>query len=332
MSHNFLGAPTREDWQTLEHLRSRIMPMIGLLDKLHVDMQHKLFQGQAVDWPKLSQTITKINGQLTSINHYINGTYKHREEVYRDVNGRPIIDREGNQKMRYDDTAIEGHAEKLESMHVFPQAPFPMLDDRLASMAMVLLDKRLVGPEEKWVEERLRKAAEFAHVPAEWGIEPRKPKEEENEDEEGDDDSKGDVAGIPTRRVKGTLNEDEILEMWSVGHKTAFDRQYQDEKKFGMQATGGGDEDDEDEDEEEMEDVKIEGQTPVEGEGDEDMDDEEDDSEDADSPKAQSSAPVVMIQRAPPSVHKPVPGVPMLSLGIVHRFMASGEVPQPGRL
>jgi hypothetical protein len=120
--------------------------------------------------------------------------------------------------------------------------------------------------------------------------------------------------------------------MWSVGHKTAFDRQYQDEKKFGMQATGGGDEDDEDEDEEEMEDVKIEGQTPVEGEGDEDMDDEEDDSEDADSPKAQSSAPVVMIQRAPPSVHKPVPGVPMLSLGIVHRFMASGEVPQPGRL
>lgn len=306
------------------------MPMIGLLDKLHADMQHKLFQGQAVDWPNLSRTITKINGQLTSINQYINGSYKHREEVYRDVNGRPIIDAEGNQKMRYDDNPIEGHAEKLESLHVFPQAPFPMLDERLAGMAMVLLDKRLGPPEEKWVEERLRKAAGFAYVPGEWDIEPKKVKEEEKEEDEEDNDSKGDVAGISTKRVKGTLSEDQIMEMWSLGHKTAFDRQYQDERKFGAQVAGEGNDED-DEEEEEMEDVKIEGQTPARVEGDEDMDDDEEESEDADTPKAQSSAPVVMIQRAPPSVHKPVPGVPILSLGIVHRFMASGEVPQPAR-
>jgi hypothetical protein len=328
MNQNFLGVPSREDIQALEAMRNRIMPMIGLLDKVHLDMQHALFRGEATSNPDIMRMYNKATSQLASVNAYLNGFYKHREEAFRDANGRPIIDQDGTQRMRYTDTANEGFAERVEALHVFPQAPFPMDNEQLAGMAEVLLNKRLGPPEEKWVEERLRKAAEFAYVPGEWKIEPKKPAVATEEDE--DDDSKGDVADISTKRFKGTLNEDEIMELWAIGHKTAFDKQYQGHMQFERRAAGAevGDEEGAEKD---MEDVNDEGETP---EGDEDMEDEDDDEEfeDAlDTPRAQPSAPVVVIQRAPPSVHKPVAGAPIMSLGIVHRFMASGEVAPTGQ-
>jgi hypothetical protein len=329
MNPNFLGAPSREDIQALETLRNRIMPMIGLLDKVHADMQHALFRGEATSNPDIMRMYNKATSQLASVNAYLNGFYKHREEAYRDTNGRPMLDQEGNPRMRYTDTANEGVAERIEALHVFPQAPFPMDNEHLAVMADVLLSKRLNPPEEKWVEDRLRKAAEFAYVPGEWKIETLKKPAVETEEGDEDDDSKGDVADISTKRFKGTLNEDEIVELWNVGHKTAFDRQYQTAMQFEKRAAGG-EMADEEGSEKDMEDVKIEGQTP---EGDENMedDDDEDEFEDVDTPRAAPPASVVVIQRAPPSVHKPVPGAPIMNLGIVHRFMASGEVAQAGQ-
>ncbi|KAH3940238.1 hypothetical protein HBH70_228780 [Parastagonospora nodorum] len=320
MNQNFLGAPSREDLQVLETLRGRIMPMIGVLDKVHNDMQNHLFRGEALPNPDIMRMYRAATSQLASVNEYINGFYKHREEVYRDANGRPMIDQQGNQRMRYIDTADEGHAERVEALHVFPQAPFPMHNEGLAGLASTLLNKRLEPPEERWVEDRLRKAAEFAYVPSEWKIEPKR-SDIKTENEE-DDDSEGYVADISTKRFKGTLNEDDLVELWSLGHKTAFDKKYQEARQFVARLTGG--------------EVTDEGgaenddQTP---DGDEDMEDdeEEEEFEDVETPRGQAPEPVVIMQRALPSVHKPVPGAPMLNLGIVHRFMASGEVAQAGQ-
>jgi hypothetical protein len=176
------------------------------------------------------------------------------------------------------------------------------------------------------VEERLKKAAEFAYVPGEWGIEAKKP-EIKKEDAEGDeeDDLKGWDAGLPTKRVKGTLNEDELMEMWAIGHRTAFDRQYQRDKRFGQGEGGEGGEDEDEEEDEEMEDVEVDGLTPSQSKG-KDAQEEEGDEEDEEDVKAVPAPPVQLIQRAPPSVHKPLAGAPVLPLGVVHRFMATGEV------
>ncbi|KAF2823336.1 hypothetical protein CC86DRAFT_372321 [Ophiobolus disseminans] len=307
MNHNFLGAPAREDTQTLDQLRRQLMPMVGLLDKMQHDMNVKLHQGQAVDWPHIRHSISLINSYLTSINGYINGSYRHTDEAVKDAQGKPALDKQGNPQVIYRDYVNEGHAQRIGALHVFPQAPFPMGDERLAAMAATLLNKRLGPVEEKWVEERVRKASEFAHVPSEWGIEPRKPKadEQDEEDDDDDDDMKGWDDGIPTKRVKGTLNEDEVLFMWANGHKTAFNREYWVQMRFG-------------------EEVADEGESPANASDQEMEDEEEYEDEDAETPKA-PAAPVVMIQRAPPAVHKPVVGTPAMALGFVHRFMTSGD-------
>jgi hypothetical protein len=317
MNHNFLGAPTREDMQTLDSLRRQLMPMIGLLDKLHNDMHFKLSRGEAVDWPHIRHSVSHINSYLTSINGYINGTYQHKaEEAGKDTDGKPILDEDKNVKMNYRDIAVAGHAEQLDSLHVFPQAPFPMGNERLAGMAMVLLEKRLGPSEEKWVEERVKKAAEFAYVPGEWGVEPKKVDVKDEEDSE-DEDLKEWYAGLPTKRVRGTLSEDAIVEMWKLGHKTVFDKDYGKSMRF---------EEGKDEMQEEVQVDEAEGEG--EGEEDEEMEYEDEGEGEGETPKA-PPAPVVMMQRAPPSVHKPVPGTPIMSLGLVHRFMASGEIQAP---
>jgi hypothetical protein len=329
MNHNFLGQPTREETQTLDQLRRQLMPMIGLLDKLHLDMQQKMHRGEVVEWPQIRHTISAINYKLSSINGYINGYYKHAEEAVKDSNNKPVLDEENNPRMRYIDTAEPGKRDMIAALHVFPHAPYPMGNDQLAYTAEMLLEKRLGPNEQKWLEERIRKAAEFAYVPGELGIDVRKPVEVKEDSDDDDDDMKGWDDGIPTRRVKGTLSEDQITEMWSLGHKTAFDKAYAKDMRFGEDDDG---EEDEDEEEEEMEDVPIEGLTPSNGgnvkpaEGDEGMEGVEEESEEADTPPKAPQVPVVMIQRAPPAVHKPVPGKTMMPLSFVHRFMTSGEI------
>ncbi|KAH7078997.1 hypothetical protein BKA63DRAFT_507530 [Paraphoma chrysanthemicola] len=315
MNHNFLGTPAKEDMQTLDSLRRQLMPMIGLLDKLHNDMLFKLSRGEAVDWPHIRHSVSHINSYLSSINGYINGTYSHKaEDAGKDTEGKVILDRDGGPKMNYRDVAVAGHREQLEGLHVFPQAPYPMGNERLAGMAIMLLDKRLSPNEEKWVEDRVKKAAEFAYVPGEWGVEPKKVDVKEEEDSD-DEDLREWYAGLPTKRVKGTLSEDALAEVWKLAHMTVFDKDY------GQRFQQGGEEAQE----------EAQADEADEGDEDEEMEDEEEEEGDGgegETPKP-SSAPVIMMQRAPQSIHKPVPGVPVMSLGLVHRFMASGEVQAP---
>jgi hypothetical protein len=326
MNHNFLGQPTREETQTLDQLRRQLMPMIGLLDKLHLDMQQKMHRGEVVEWPQIRHTISAINYKLSSINGYINGYYKHTEEAVKDSNNKPVLDEEKNPRMRYIDTAEPGKRDMIAALHVFPQAPYPMGNDQLAYTSEMLLEKRLGPNEQKWLEERIRKAAEFAYVPGDLGITARKPVEVKSDSDDEDDGMKGWDDGIPTRRVKGTLSEDQIMEIWSLGHKTAFDKAYAKNMRFGEDEDG--EEEEEEEEEDEMEDVPIEGVTPSNGgnvKGDQDMEGVEEEEEDVDTPKA-PPVPVVMIQRAPPAVHKPIPGKTIMPLSFVHRFMTCGEI------
>ncbi|KAF2032196.1 hypothetical protein EK21DRAFT_87322 [Setomelanomma holmii] len=312
MNANFLGAPNRDDMHTLESLRRQLMPMIGLLEKLQQDMQFKLSRGETVDWPHIQDLTSRISRYLISINGYINGTYRHTaEEAGKDTAGKPILDEDRNVKMNYRDMAVAGHAEQLGNLHVFPQAPFPIANERFASMAASLLEKRLKPDEEKWVEEKIRKAAEFAYVPGEWGVEPKKPEVKEEEDSDDEENLKGWDPAVPLERVKGSLDEDAIMEVWKLAHMTVFDKEYGKMMDFEQ----GGDEERDQEDE--IDEV---------GDEDEEMEDEDDV---AGTPQAPAAAPVVMIQRAPPSVHKPVPGTLVMPLELVHRFMASGEIQTP---
>jgi hypothetical protein len=56
---------------------------------------------------------------------------------------------------------------------------------------------------------KLIKAAEFAHVPGDWGIEAKRPTEEEDEvlDE-------GEEGKLKIRRQKANLDEDQLAELW----------------------------------------------------------------------------------------------------------------------
>lgn len=325
MNANFLGQLSPQDMQALEQLRRSLMPMIGALDHLQADIVSDINQGKPTGWPQIRRTITAINAHLTSINGYLNGSYKRTAEEVRNSEGNVILDDEKNPKMIYRHYENPASKEKVGAMHVFPVAPFPMMNEKLAAMALTLLDKRLGPTEEKWVEERLRKAAEFAYVPGEWGIEAKKTEvKEEAEEDSDEDDMKGWDEGLPTKRVKGTLNEDELMDLWAVGYRAAFDRQYQRDKRFGQSDGEEGKEEDEDEDEE-MEDVEVEGLAGSKGEGAQDEDDEEDE-EDEEEAKAPPAPPVQLIKRGVHTVHKPVPGAPIMPLEIIHRFMVTGEV------
>lgn len=320
MNASILGQPTREDLQTLDQLRRQLMPLIGVLDRFQSTLAGKNNTGQPIHWPEVQQTISNINNQLTNINAYINGTYRRTAEEVRNNEGQLVKDEDGNVVVQYTHFDVAGKKKELGDMHVFPMAPFPIMNEQLAGMALTLLEKRLGPTEEKWAEERVKKAAEFAHVPAEWGVVPRKVETYDENKEE--DEFKEWAKGLPTKRLKGKLDEDQLMEMWAVGHKTAFDRRYQKQKQFGA-SQGGGRDEEEDEEDEDMEDV--------EGMKQDDDDDDEDDDEDEDSDEAASKAPppVQLIQSSQPPVHKPIPGAPMLPLSTVHRFMSSGETLGP---
>lgn len=299
MNHMFLGAITREDMQVLDQTRRQLLPMLTNMSGLQADMFAALHSGNVVEPAQIRRFSSITAGYVASINGFINGSYRRETEDTKDTKGNP--------QKSYRDILQDANKDKLAALHAFPQAPFPMGDEALGHLAIMLLDKRLGQPEEKWIEERLQKAAEFAHVPPQWGIEPKKPAPKAAEDDnDSDDDMKGWDDNIPTKRIKGSLNEDDLKIIWGNGHRTAFNRQYWEQMKFG----NDGDE--------------QEAETPAEGE-DQNMEDEEEYEEEEDEEGA-PSAPVVMIQKAPASVHKAVPGTPIMALGFVHRFMTSGEV------
>ncbi|CAO2657290.1 Nn.00g034160.m01.CDS01 [Neocucurbitaria sp. VM-36] len=350
MNQNFMGAPDREDLRILEQLRRQLLPMVAVMDKLKVEMEFKMSRGETVDWPQIHRTTNVVTNYLSSFSTLMNGGYKHSSENIQetrqvpknDDNGNPILNPDGTPvlvskdfpKTIYRDTPFNGQADRIRALHPFPIAPFPIMGVG-ANMANTMLRKRLEPKEEEWVEERVRKASEFAHVPSEWGIEPRKSEVKAEKDDDDSDDGKEDDGAerMPTKRVKGTLSEDEILDLWQHAHQEAFDQQYLRNKypeDYGEDAGDGegGDEgetpgesegpgDEEEEDDEEFEDVMDTSGAP-------------ETSKTLEKPKVPVPEPASTGVRpaspAKPEVHPPVPGLPVLPLGFMHKFMSSGEV------
>lgn len=317
---NFAGTPTHKDWLAIYQLRGVMTPMTGILEKLAADMQMAMHNGTAVDWPHLRHQISAINSHLNSVNRFLNGSYKHVETT--------VPDTKGNPQTVYRDEHSPGKASTLEALHVYPQAPYPLGEGPLADMAAHLLMKRLMPAEQKWVEERIRKASEFAHVPGEWGIEAPKPAAEEDEEEDEDADIEIDVS---MTRVKCSLSEDEIAELWANGHRSVFDRDHQDQEELHLGIMGEGKAK-----KGEGEEAKVEGEEEgsEDGGSDEEMGEDEkgevnDDEEKQKQQEPPRPPPVAMIQSSAPVVHKGVPGAPVMALGVLHRFMMSGEVQQP---
>ncbi|KAH7402715.1 hypothetical protein BKA66DRAFT_404928 [Pyrenochaeta sp. MPI-SDFR-AT-0127] len=353
MNQNFAGAPDRDDLRILDQLRRQLLPMIAVMDKLKAEMEFKMNRGEAVDWPQIHRTTTLVTSYLTSFNTLMHGGFKHNSKTtsvtrsvpQQDENGNNITNEDGTSVLvskevditTYSDTLINGQADRVRALHPFPIAPFPIMGVGM-NTANTLLRKRLEPKEEEWVEARLQKASEFAHVPSEWGIEPRKSdtkdeKDDNESDEEKDEGDDGAAERLLTKRVKGTLDEDQILDLWKFAHQEAFDAQYLRRKYPEAYGEGEGDGDG---------DGDEEGETPTD---DEKADDEEEEFEDvmdtsgapetSTAPETSKStvksegsgqepAPVAAAARS--AMHQPVPGLPVLSLSFVHKFMSSGEV------
>jgi hypothetical protein len=270
-----------------------------------------------LDRPQVHRTTSVVNSYLTSLNIFINGGRKHIVEKAKNDSGKVLKNPDDSDQMRYEDITLPSHASRIQALHPFPVAPYPNANEHLAGLAQTLLRKRLEPAEEKWVEDRLAKALEFAYVPPEWGIEPKKPdvKQEARDDDSDDEDEATQTAtdgkpALSTTRVKGTLTEDDLVTNWNQAHLEIFDMEYQNSKyskDIGM--------DDDGQDDEQMDQ-----------QGDEMQDDDEEEEEEEEEEETKAPPPVVMIQEAPPVVHQPVVGQPVMPLGFVHRFMASGEV------
>ncbi|KAI8938060.1 hypothetical protein NX059_005733 [Plenodomus lindquistii] len=337
MNQNFQGAPDREDLRILDQLRRQLLPMIAVMTKLQHEMQFKMERGLAVDWPQIHHTTNLVSNYVNQFNKLINGGYQHTaEEIVTKVpkvddNGNIVKDSMGNTvdsgkevtKTIYRDIPEPAQRDRIKALHPFPIPPFPMHLPHAQGMANTLLRKRLEPMEENWVEKRLQRAAEFAYVPEAWGVEPRKPEKKDGDDEQDsdDDDASEDADTMPLKRVKGSLGEDDLVEMWKSAHQEAFDQQYLRMKYPNIygEDTGAGDDDDDDDDS-----------------GDDDDDDEDEfedvmDTSGAPETAAPAAAPATSQDPAHAAttvksdVHQPVPGQPILPLGFMHRFMVLGE-------
>lgn len=339
------GLPSREDYRLVEDMRRNFIPAVAALERLRMATHFANSKGEAVNPVLVQQTTSIVTRQMAQnmlLNH---GGYRHEAPVDKETRMLPKKDAEGNTirngdgtpvleakevtVTRYRDAPIPGNAEKMKALHVFPAPPFPMNQDFAAGMASTLLRKRLEPMEEAWVDARLKKAAEFVHIPAEWDIQPKKVLKEEAEGEaDSDDEDDGFIEGLPTKRVASTLPEEDILDIWRVAHQEAFDRSYlkqhyPDEFGDGQDDGEEGDEDDEGEDDEEDED-EFEDAMDV------DSTDASDAKKALDSSATATSAPAAIAKATAPKaeVHKAIPGMHQLSLGFVHKFMATGEVPK----
>ncbi|KAF3004036.1 hypothetical protein E8E13_000911 [Curvularia kusanoi] len=322
MNQNFVGQPNAEDIRALEGLRRGLVPMIATMDKLRSDMDIALSRGTAVDWPQIQRTTAHVNKSITTLMTFINGGRKHIVESKKTDGGKVVRNSQGNEEYRYNDTIIPPQADTIRNLHPFPISPFPGTNEHLSGLTQTLLRKRLEPTEEKWVEDRLAKAMEFASVPPEWGIESRKPSEKESKDEggeESDTEASSDQQKTTLQRFsvrsKGSLSEDQLVQQWNKAHtwffrppQMSFDdgEEYEDGEEDG--------EEDEDEEEEEFEDAMN---SPVANASAEAAKEED---------KSAMPPPVVVVQEAEPPVHKPVPDMPILELSMSLKFMATGVI------
>jgi hypothetical protein len=123
----------------------------------------------------------------------------------------------------------------------------------MAGLVETLLRKKPGPKEDKWVEDRLRKAGEFCYMPADLGIELKAPGAPDDAvDQEGKEEVEGGFKATKLERRKGVLTEDELMEIWSdasnQGAIAIHKFQNPDDEEEGSE---------EEEDEEEMEDVEM---------------------------------------------------------------------------
>ncbi|KAH6620370.1 hypothetical protein C7974DRAFT_399573 [Boeremia exigua] len=316
MNQNFVGQPNAEDIRALEGLRRGLVPMIAAMDKLRRDMDMAASRGVAVDWPQIQRTTTSVNSYITTLNTFINGGRKHTAESRKTDAGKVLKNKQGNEEVRYSDITIPPQADTLRNLHAFPIAPFPGTNEHLSGLTQTLLRKRLEPTEEKWAEDRLAKALEFAKVPPEWGIEPRKPAEKDDKDVDSEvsADQPSTAVGRFSKRAKGTLSEEQLVQRWNSAHTWFFNPPQTSFDEGDDYASGEeGEDDEEEEDFEDAMDIPAADVPAQATQGEE----------------ARPAAPpsqIVMIQEAQPPVHKPVPGMPVLDLGVIQKFMATGHL------
>ncbi|KAF1958704.1 hypothetical protein CC80DRAFT_490525 [Byssothecium circinans] len=207
----------------LNALRSKLLPLVYQLSNMQNEMANPV---KPPDWPSIQRSTASVNTLITSI-----------------------------QTLLTDDPET---TKIFASLHPYPISPYPTSDPLLSNIATTHLRKTLEVHDQDWVTDRLAKASEFAHVPEDWGIEPRKPKEEKEDDVS---DDREDDMSRKVKRVKGALNEDQIAELWGQG----ADIVEEEMEHVGAQTgSGSGSEEEEEEDEdEEMEGTDVKGDTSV---------------------------------------------------------------------
>jgi hypothetical protein len=341
MNANFLGAPSREEIRVLEQIRGQLITLVKAIERFEQDAAQKLHRdGSAVDYPHIARTHALITAQLSSIHLLLNGGPNQESKAVRytrlvpvkdPITGKNKVDAQGNEEKvekeekRRELVVVEHerNAERIGALHTFPNGLFPMNanEGMAAGMAGTLLRKRLEPVEEAWIEERVRKAGEWCFIPEEWGIEMKKPDgkeedEEESEEEDVDEADRLDSENFPTTRVKATLGEDAIMDLWQHAHQEVFDKAY-------LQRTYGGD----------LPEEEV--QTGPEGEESEEEGDDEDDEEFEDAMDMSGDAAkedekvVVVVKRkvlAGIPVQQPAPGLPVQSCSVAHKFSEIGDV------
>ncbi|PSN63153.1 hypothetical protein BS50DRAFT_576949 [Corynespora cassiicola Philippines] len=260
MNQNQHGKPGPKEMAVVEALRTRFMPTLYNIENLMREMSHN--PTAPPEWTDLMRHHTLITNQINTIFTYINGP------------DQPTL------------SGPESHTQDLASLHPYPIPPFPLEQPPMAGLASTLLRKKLEPSSEDWINQRLAKAREFCNVPPEWDVPDLKAKDAAAGDDEDDE-------GAEVKRKVGSLDEDELAELWSAAAGVANERVQRFVAMYKQEAEEGDDED-EDEDEE-MEDV-IGGEQKGDG-------------------AAAAAAAAAKL--------------PIMPLGAVHKFMSTGMVERP---
>ncbi|KAF2109190.1 hypothetical protein BDV96DRAFT_604929 [Lophiotrema nucula] len=272
---------THEDIRALETLRQPLLQLAYSVDALKSSLAQT-----GPEPPSLShiqrQALT-VNKALDSLQRYIN------------------------------DTNHDGVVKKLlAQLHPYPIAPYP--NEEKFALVDALIRKKPQPADEKWIEDRIRKAGEFCELPDNL-------KEFKSAKTDDADASKADEDEGP-KRIKGKLDQASIKELWSSAQRWSNDQAQKVMQEFYPDATSEDDEDedeDEDDEDEEMEDVITDDNTDKLKEM---------------LARADSSKPIGGAAASQPGAGNAADGqgaqnraVPGNALGDMLRFMSTGERP-----
>ncbi|KAF1974348.1 hypothetical protein BU23DRAFT_553410 [Bimuria novae-zelandiae CBS 107.79] len=205
------GEPDKADIAMLESLRARLMSLVWILEQMKKEILAN--QQTPPDWPTIQRNISAVSGTINSIQSFINNDPK--------------------------------TLATFRALHAFPIPPMPNGDPQMAALIDTIFSKEPGAKEQDWIRAKLVKAAEFAHVPGDWGIEAKRANEDDDEEMDGVEEG-----STRLRRQKAYLDEDQLAELWRDVYDIA-----EDQAAVAQNALEESGDEDEDEDEE-MEDVE----------------------------------------------------------------------------